>query len=155
MHKTRNVRITQQRCVRETTVAVESNKYYIFLCVRARARLGARVSACLCVCAVCMWGRGCCVYKGAGVCLCACSPTYPACNVRLPWLHRIFRHYLINGTIFGKKSLNIKCVFWFSLHHLFETFIVLRRIQRDILINMKKSLFKVAYLQFLSEYSET
>ena len=29
-------------------------------------------------------------------------------------LHHIFRHYLINGTIFGKKVLNIKCVLIFS-----------------------------------------
>jgi hypothetical protein len=32
------------------------------------------------------------------------------------WLHHIFRHCLIKGTFFGKKFLNIKCVFWFSLH---------------------------------------
>jgi hypothetical protein len=31
------------------------------------------------------------------------------------WLHHIFPHYLINGTIIGRKLLNIECVFWFSL----------------------------------------
>ena len=51
---------------------------------------------------------------------CACVYVYlltqhvahaPYCHLRPLWLHRIFRHYLINGTIFGKKLLNIKCVF--------------------------------------------
>ena len=34
------------------------------------------------------------------------------CHMWPVWLDRIFSHYLINGTIFGKKKLlNIKCVF--------------------------------------------
>ena len=51
-------------------------------------------------------------------CACACRFTYTVCHAQAPyclrplWLHRIFRHYLINGAIFGKtKSLNIKGVF--------------------------------------------
>ena len=50
--------------------------------------------------------------------LCVCSLTYPTCKAHAPyfhlwplWLHQIFRHYLINDTIFGKKLLIIKCVF--------------------------------------------
>ena len=35
---------------------------------------------------------------------------------------------------FRKKLLNIKCVFLFSLQLLFEIFLTLRRIQRDIVI---------------------
>jgi hypothetical protein len=31
------------------------------------------------------------------------------------WVHHIFRHYFINGTIFGKELLGVKCVFLFSL----------------------------------------
>ena len=31
------------------------------------------------------------------------------------WLHRIFRHYLINGTMFETQLLTVKYVFWFSL----------------------------------------
>ena len=54
------------------------------------------------------------------------------------WLHRIFRHYLINGTMFGKKSHNIKCVFSFFLRVLLETFLILRRNKRDIAISLKK-----------------
>jgi hypothetical protein len=71
---------------------------------------------------VCMraWVRaGGCEGMDAEVCLRACSPTYPACNTPsychlLPlWLYHIFRNYLINGRIFGKKLLNLKCVFGF------------------------------------------
>jgi hypothetical protein len=36
-----------------------------------------------------------------------------------------------------KKLLNIKCVFWFSIQVLFETFLFLKRIQRDIVIKWK------------------
>jgi hypothetical protein len=48
--------------------------------------------------------------------------TYSISGSTTPW------HYLKNSIIFGKKLLNIKCVFWFSLQLLFKTFIILRRI---------------------------
>jgi hypothetical protein len=35
--------------------------------------------------------------------------------------------------------LNIKCLFWFSSKLLSETFIILRRIQQDIIINVLRS----------------
>ena len=41
-------------------------------------------------------------------------------------LHHLFRHYLIKDKIFEKKLLNIKCVFWFSLQLLYQTFLILR-----------------------------
>jgi hypothetical protein len=44
---------------------------------------------------------------------------------------------------FKKNSLNIKCVFSLSLHLLFETLLELRRNQRDIVINVKTSSWKV------------
>jgi hypothetical protein len=73
---------------------------------------------------------------------------YPARKAHEPyrllwpvWLYHIFSHYLINGTIFGKKLLNMKCVFWFSVQHLSEKFLLLRRIQRDI--NVHVSTYKV------------
>ena len=50
-----------------------------------------------------------------------------------------FSHCLTNGTIFRKKLSNIKCVFWFSLQPLSETFILLGRIQRGIIINVHRS----------------
>jgi hypothetical protein len=53
------------------------------------------------------------------------------------WLHHIFPHYLINGAIFEKKLLNIKCVLRFSLQLLSKTFLILRRIRRDIAINVE------------------
>jgi hypothetical protein len=52
-------------------------------------------------------------------------------------------HCLIDGTIFEKKVLNIKCVFLFSLQLLANTFLILKRIQRDIVINVKTSSCKV------------
>ena len=36
-------------------------------------------------------------------------------------LYHILQHYLLNGAIFGKSCLNIKCVCWFSLQLLPET----------------------------------
>ena len=73
----------------------------------------------VCVC-VSEWVSSCvceCRCTGAGVCLCACSLTNPQrnaspyCYLRLLWLHHNFRHYLINGIIFGKTLLNTKHVF--------------------------------------------
>jgi hypothetical protein len=48
----------------------------------------------------------------------------------------IFPHYLINGTIFEKKkkrSRRVQCVFWFSLQLLCETFLILRRFERELI----------------------
>ena len=42
-------------------------------------------------------------------------------------------HYVINGTVFGKKLLSIKCVFCFSLKLLREIFLLLRKPYRDII----------------------
>jgi hypothetical protein len=49
----------------------------------------------------------------------------------------LFPHYLINGKIFVKKVTDQKCVFWLSLKLLPETFIILRRTEREIIINVK------------------
>jgi hypothetical protein len=65
------------------------------------------------------------------------------CHVWPLWLHHIFSHYFISGTIFGKKLLNNKCVFLFSVQLLSETFLILRRIVRDIGINVLRSLCNV------------
>ena len=53
--------------------------------------------------------------------------------------YNIFPHYLINGTIFGENSRNTKCVFWSSLQLLSETFLILRRTERDIIKNVHRS----------------
>jgi hypothetical protein len=58
----------------------------------------------------------------------------------LVWLHHIFQHYLTNGTIFGEKLLDIiKCVLWFSLQFLTETFLSVRRLHGDTIINVNMS----------------
>ena len=83
----------------ETTVAVAEQKLlHISVCVYMR--VGECMHVRVCVCVWCM---------GTGVCLHACSLTYPAskappyCHIRSLWFHHIFRHYLINDAIFGEK----------------------------------------------------
>jgi hypothetical protein len=51
-----------------------------------------------------------------------------------------FQHNLINGTIFGGKKY---ICFDFFLKLVYETFLIPRRIQRDIVINVKKSPCKI------------
>ena len=82
-----------------------------------------------------------------------CSPIYPACKGHTPhcrllsvWLYNIFSHYLINGTIFEKKLLITKCVFWFSLQRLSETFLILIRTERDMIKNVYWSSRKVPFI---------
>jgi hypothetical protein len=69
------------------------------------------------------------------------------------WLCHIFPHYLINGTISGEKLLNIKCVFRFCIKLLSETFVILRRIQGDIIWNGRRSYVKCLLLW--SDFNET
>ena len=77
--------------------------------------------------------------------MCVCRIRYPSRNAHAPYcqlrsapLYHIFPHYLINGTIFGKMLLNIK-LFWFFLQFLSEKFLILRRIQPDIIIRVQRS----------------
>ena len=65
-------------------------------------------------------------------------------------LYHIFPHYLINGTIFGKRLLNIKCVLIFSLQLPSEIRLILRRIKQDIIINVHSSSCIVPYFSTLS-----
>jgi len=73
-----------------------------------------------------------------------------------------FPHYLTNCTILEKKLLNIKCVFWFSLQTLFEKFLIPRRGERDVIINVccyscKRSVTLVRFeriINFLDRFSE-
>jgi len=62
------------------------------------------------------------------------------------WLCHIFPHYLINGTIFGIEILKIICVFSFSLQFSSETFLILRRTERDMIEYVYRSACKVAVI---------
>ena len=77
--------------------------------------------------------------------VCVCSLRYPACNAHSPYCHlwpaplyRIFPHYPLKGTIFEGRVLNTKCVFWFSVQLLYETFLVLRRTERDMIKTVRR-----------------
>jgi hypothetical protein len=131
-----------------------SKSSIIYFCVCVCVYVCASVSACVYVCMrarVCMRvglrGRGCvCVYQCASAhvplsCMQKACAVY--CHLWPLWLHHIFPHHHINGTVFRKKLLNIKCVFWFSLPLLSKIFRSLRRIQRDIVINVKTCIYKV------------
>jgi len=85
--------------------------------------------------------------------VCACSLRYQAinehalyCRLWRVWLCHIFPHYVINGTIIEKKLLNIKCVFWFSLQILSETFFTLTRTEGDMIKYVYWSLCKVSVI---------
>jgi len=54
----------------------------------------------------------------------------------LPGFYDNFPHYLTNCRIFEKMLLNTKCVSWYSLQLLSETFLILRRIERDMIKNV-------------------
>jgi hypothetical protein len=91
----------------------------------------------------------------------ACRLTYLVCQAQAPyclcppWLRYVFRRYLIDGTILGKKPLIIKCFFFFkfSLQLLFETFLVQKEIS-ETLSRTRKSLHVKPQL-FLSDFNET
>ena len=77
----------------------------------------------------------------------------PSSSNRLSRHLNVSPHYLINGTIFGKQLLNTKCVFWFSVQLLSATFLILRRIQRDVIRTVYRSACKVQLL--LLDFSGT
>ena len=85
--------------------------------------------------------------------MCVCSLNYSARKAHAPYYTvicdlsgctELFRFYLINGSILGKQLLSIKCVF-FSVQILFETFLILRRVQRDAVLNVHSSSCKVPF----------
>ena len=71
-----------------------------------------------------------------------CSPSYPECSAHVPYCHlwpvrlySIFPHYLIISMIFRKQFETWK-LFRFSPWFLSKTFLTVRIIQRDIIINV-------------------
>ena len=76
--------------------------------------------------------------------VCDCRLRYPACNAHAPYrdlwpvrLCNIYPHYLINGTIFGGGGS------YRLLQLLSETFLILRRKERDMIKNVYWSSCKV------------
>jgi hypothetical protein len=99
------------------------------VCVRAYVCVGASSYAC----------------APAGVALpsmqSACSVLY--CHLRPLWLHQIFRHCLINRTIFGEKvTENKMCLIFFT--NFIRNILILRIIQRDNVIRVKTCLCNVS-----------
>ena len=89
---------------------------------------------------------------------CLSSVAYPAVQYSL--------NYLINDTILQKKKLLnvIKCVFWYCLQFLSQTFLILRRSERYMMKNVHLSsckvivflvrfLIKFNFLNILENYS--
>jgi hypothetical protein len=54
-----------------------------------------------------------------------------------------FSSYFTNGTIFGKKVIGHIICFDFFLQSMSETFLILRSIQRDIIMNVHMSSCKI------------
>jgi hypothetical protein len=75
-----------------------------------------------------------CVSVGLGIRLAKHMRHIVICG--LVRLYNIFPHYLINDTIFEKTLLNPKCVFWFSVQLLSETFLILWRNERNMIKNV-------------------
>jgi hypothetical protein len=93
--------------------------------------------------------------------VCFCSLTCPVRNAHAPFCHLfslrlycILPHYLINGTVYRKKKLlSTKCVFWFSLQILSDTFLILKKwseIWSKIYVGPR-----VQHPLFLSNFNET
>ena len=92
----------------------------------------------------------------------ACALLY--CHLWLLPIYNTFPHYVINGTIFGEEKtlLNLKYVFWLPQPILSDTFLILRRIQWDTIINLIWSSCKVLVIlvrfqwkfSFLNRFSE-
>jgi hypothetical protein len=91
--------------------------------------------------------------------VCICNLRYRAWYAHASYFHlwpgrlyNTFPHYLINGEIFGKKVIAHKmCIFIFSVS-LSETFLILRRTERDT-INMYCGLH-VKYQSFPTDFNE-
>ena len=95
------------------------------------------------------------------VCLSVCCLSYPGRKAHAPYYivicdpvrhYYILPHYLINGTIVGENVSYSTCVFRFSLQLLSEKFLILRRIQRDIVIDVPKCSCQVGLFAILLRF---
>jgi len=110
----------------------------VYVCLRVFVFVCVFVCLCACACTCACVYSFVCVFICVFVRVCVCSLRYPTRNAHAPYCHlwpaplyNIFPYYLINGTIFEKKLLNTKCVFWFSVQLLSQTYLIIRSIQTD------------------------
>jgi hypothetical protein len=92
-----------------------------------------------------------------------CSLSYPTCNALVPryhlWpapLYNIFQTLSNERRYFREKKeklLNSKCVFWFPLQLLSETFLILRGTEEDMIKNVQCRHWQ--YPLFESDFKET
>jgi len=118
---------------------------------------------CVSVCGLCEWV---CVRVGCvfvWVCVCVCvwvsSLSYTACNANAPYCHLwrasfyiIFPHFLISGKIFEKKVSENKMCVLIPLRLLSETFLIIRRSERDMIENVYRSSWKSKVICTLHVY---
>jgi hypothetical protein len=84
------------------------------------------------------------------------------CHLLPVWQDNIFQHDLITVKIFGKIVIEYKIYVCFSIQGLSGTFLILRRIRRDICINVQSPSRKVPvilvrferHLNFLDTFSK-
>ena len=69
----------------------------------------------------------------------ACTVFY--CYLSSIWLYHILSHFLVNGTIFGSGVIEYNIRVLISLQHVSEAFLILRRTERDIIINVHMPVF--------------
>jgi hypothetical protein len=82
----------------------------------------------------------------------ACPILY--CHLWPVWLHRVFPHYLTNSTTLEKKVIEYKMCVLILYRTFSETFLILRRIQQDIITNLQRSCQILRKLQFSWQISE-
>ena len=93
--------------------------------------------------------------------VCFCSLRYPPCSTHAPCYFAVcgvpgLEHYFINGRFFRKKLLNTKYVFWFSLQILCETFLILRRTERVVIMTVHTvQLWSQLYTQYSCDHNCT
>jgi len=77
----------------------------------------------------------------------------PHCNLRPARLYSIHHHHLINSKNSEKKAIEHEMYVLICYTNLYETFLILRRTERDM-IKVYTGLH-VKYRLFLSEFTET
>jgi hypothetical protein len=92
--------------------------------------------------------------------VCVCRLRYPVCNVHAPYYivicglsgYCILCHYFLTDTILEKTWLKMKCLFGLFLQLLSATFLIVRRIHRDIIINVLTPSSKVPVVRILMNF---